>query len=93
MDLADAVATYLRIGGEFGRPVQLSQFVSNKAEIEKAFSAWDEDYQISRYMLLSRAPDEELVSLPPESRLFLINDHEYSHVSFHSDIQRVLAAV
>ena len=93
MNLADAVATYLTIAGEFGRPVQLSQFVSNKAEIEKAFSAWDEDYQISRYMLLARAPDEDLASFPPELRLFLINGHEYSHVTFHSDIQRVLAAV
>ena len=93
MNLADAVATYLRIAGEFGRPVHLSQLALNKAQIEKAFSAWDEDYQISRYMLLGRAPDEELASRPPGSRLFLINGHEYSHVTFRSDIQRLLAAV
>ena len=90
MDLADAVATYLGIAGEFGRRLHLSQFGLPKPEMERAFSVWDEDYQISRYMLLWRAPDEELESFPPESRLFLINGHEYSHVTFYSDIQRLL---
>ena len=93
MNLARAVEIYLKAAGQFGRPVHLSQFGLSKPETERAFSVWDEDYQISRYMLLSRAKDEELVSLPPESRLFLINGHEYSHVTFHSDIQRLLAAV
>jgi hypothetical protein len=93
VDLADAVATYLRIAGEFNRPVHLSRFGLIRTEIEIVFSASDEDYQISRYMLLSRAPDEELASLPPELRLSLVKGHDHTHVIFHGDIRRFLAAV
>jgi len=34
-----------------------------------------------------------LASFPPELRLFLVSGHEYTHVTFHGDIRRSLAAV
>jgi hypothetical protein len=90
MHLAAAVRKYLEVAGAFGRPVHLSAFGLSKQETERAVSVWDEDYQISRYMLLSREGDEVLESFPPESRVYLINGFEYSHLSFHSDIQMLL---
>ena len=91
MDLAAAVKKYLELAGGFDRPLPLSRFGLSHADTERTFSVWDEDYQISRYLLFSRAPDEELASLPAASRLYLINGHEYSHVTFHAAIQRLLA--
>lgn len=90
MNLATGVKRYLEVAGGFDRPLHLSQFGLPKAEIEKLVSAWDEDYQISRYMLLSRERDEELTAYPPDQRVFLINDYECTHLSFHSDIQKLL---
>ncbi len=90
MDLTTVVNKYLEIAGGFQRPVHLSQFGLSKPETEKFISALDEDYQISRFMLLSREKDEALVSFPPDARVYLINGYECSHVSFHADIQRLL---
>ncbi len=90
MDLASAVAKYLQVAGGFGPPVQLSLFGLSKAETERIISAWDEDYQISRYMLLSRQRDEALVSYPPDARVYLINGFECSHLTLHADVQKLL---
>ena len=90
MDLASLVGKYLEIAGGFGRPVHLSQFGLGKAETEKAIAALDEDYQISRYLLLSRERDEELTLFPPDARVFLISGFESTHLSFHPDIQKLL---
>jgi len=53
-------------------------------------SAFDDDYQISRYMVLSRERDEELVSYAPEARVYSINGFEVSHVSLSPEIRKVL---
>ena len=90
MDLASAVKRYLEITGGFDRPMHLSEFRLSKEETEKTLSAWDEDYQISRYMLLARERDEALSELPPEARIYIINGFECSHVTFHADIQKLL---
>jgi hypothetical protein len=90
MNLATAIERYLEAGGGFDRAVHLSAFGLSKSETEKIFSAWDEDYQISRYMLPSRERDEVLASYPAEVRVYLINGFECSHVSFHADIQKLL---
>lgn len=90
MNLGAAVSKYLQVAGEFDRLVHLSQFGLTKEEVEKTFSAWDEDYQISRYMLLSRERDETLAEFPAAQRTFLISGFECSHVSFHADIRKLL---
>ncbi len=90
MNLAAAVKKYVEVTGRFGESMHLSQFGVSKAETERSVSAWDEDYQISRYLLLSRARDEELASFPPDLRVFLINGYECTHLSFHAGIQTLL---
>jgi len=90
MDLATAVKKYLELAGEFGRSLHLSRFALPKNEIEKMFSEWDEDYQISRYMILSREKDEALISFPDNERIYFINGFECSHVTFHQDIQKLM---
>jgi len=90
MDLAAAVRKYLEVTGGFDRSMHLFEFGLSRAETEEAFSAWDEDYQISRYMVLSRERDEELASFPPDARVFLINGFECTHLSFHASIETLL---
>ncbi len=90
MDFAEFVKKYTEISAGFGGAVHLSQFGLSKAETEKLVSAFDDDYQISRYMVLSRQPDEELVSYAPEARVYIVNGFEVSHVSISSEIRKVL---
>lgn len=90
MNLAAAVKRYLEFAGGFDRPLHLSQFGLPKAETEKLISAWDEDYQISRYMLVSRERDEDLKPYPAEARVFIINGFECTHLMFHPDIQKLV---
>lgn len=90
MGLGALIKTYLETAGGFGRCVHLSKLGLSKAETEKVISGLDEDYQISRYMLLSREPEENLAAYPAESRLYLINGFECSHISFSEDIRKLL---
>jgi hypothetical protein len=90
MDLAAAVKRYLEFAGGFERSMHLSEFGLPQEETEKMNSAWDEDYQISRHMLLWRERDETLTSYLPDLRVFLINGYECTHLSFHAGIQILL---
>jgi len=90
MDLAEFVKKYGALSAGFGRAVHLSQFGLCKAETEKVISAFDDDYQISRYMVLSRETDEELESYPSDARVYSINGFEVSHVSLASGIGKVV---
>lgn len=89
MDLATLVKKYLELSGGFDRPLHLSCLGLSRPEIENLFSQWDEDYQISRYMLLSREKDESLTSIPESERVFLVNGFECSHVTFNQNIQEL----
>ena len=90
MDLAEFVKKYTELSAGFGGAVHLSQFGLSKAETEKLVSVFDDDYQISRYMVLSRQPDEELVSYAPEARVYFVNGFEVSHVSLAPGIRKVV---
>jgi hypothetical protein len=92
VDLAKAVTAYLKATGGFDRPLHLSRFGLSKLETEQLFSAWDEDYQISRYMILTRAPEDELANLSPASRTYAVNGHETSHVAFRAEVQRLFTS-
>lgn len=91
MDLAAVVKKYLELTGGFDQPLHLSRIGLTKPEVERHFSAWDEDYQISRFMMLSRAGDEELSAHPTDERVYRINNYECTHVSFRSGIEQLLA--
>ncbi len=90
MNLANAVKRYLEVAGGFERPMHLSAFGLSKPETEKTISVWDEDYQISRFMLLAREREETLSKFPPEARVYFINGFECTHVTFRADIQKLL---
>jgi len=87
MDLAEFVKKYAELSSGFGKAVHLSEFGLSKAETEKLISAFDDDYQISRYMMLTREPDAELIRFPVDRRLFFINGFAVSHVSLAPGIR------
>lgn len=89
MNLAMGVKKYLEIAGEFGKPAPLVKFGLSKDETQKVFSAWDEDYQINRYMLLMLPPSEEPAH-PREGEVYLINGFKCSHVCFQPAIQELV---
>jgi hypothetical protein len=90
MTLAALVMKYVEAAGGFGRPVHLSFLGLPKVETEKIISAFDEDYQVSRYLLLSRESDELLTSLPEDKRIYVINGLECSHLTFQADVRKLL---
>ena len=53
MPLSDLVARYKALAGEFGIPVALGGFALTWEETERVFSAYDEDYHISRFFHFS----------------------------------------
>ena len=90
MDLKALVERYRALAGDYGRPVHLSEFSLPKPELQRIFSAYDEDYHISRYLKLSRAADAENRPRPGGERLYTINGFEYSHVTIDHRIEEVL---
>ncbi len=89
MTLAEGVRKYFQIAGDFGKPAPLSGFGLAKGETERIFSAWDEDYQINRFMVLS-LEGREGPTRPRETEVYIINGFEYSHVSFQQAIEKLL---
>ncbi len=90
MTLRELVERYRQAAGGYGRPVPLSALGLEKAELERELSAFDEDYQISRFFQLTRAPDEE--GKPPAggAALYTINGFEYSHLAILAEIEEIL---
>lgn len=90
MDLPAVVKRYLETTGGFDVPLHLSLLGLPRPEVERLFSAWDEDYQISRFVLLSRGRDDELEGYPEGLRVFRVNGYESSHVTFRPGIQQLI---
>jgi len=80
MSLSELVRLYRLQAGEFGRPVPLSAFQLSAAETERLFSAYDEDYHISRFFHFSES----------EGKKFSINGFSATHVSLDAEIQTIL---
>ncbi len=55
MNLNEVVKRYAGLAGNFGNPVALSAFGLGAQETQKLFSAFDEDYHISRFLHFSHA--------------------------------------
>ncbi len=87
MDLKSAVKRYLETAGGFGRPMPLAEFGLSLAETEKIFSAWDEDYHISRYMELSLRKED---SASAGGRVFTVNGVRCTHIVFRAGIEPLL---
>lgn len=80
MSLSQLVRHYRSQAGEFGRPVALSAFPLNHAEIERLFSSYDEDYHISRFFHFTEAKGQK----------FSINGVSATHVAIDAEIETIL---
>jgi hypothetical protein len=80
MPLNKLVDHYRALAGEFGQPVLLSAFQLGRAETERLFSGYDEDYHISRFFHFSEAG----------GTIFSINGFPATHVSLDAEIESIL---
>jgi hypothetical protein len=80
MSLSELVRLYRQHAADFGQPVALSAFGQSRLEIERIFSAYNEDYHISRFFHFSEAQGEK----------FPINGIPATHVSLDAEIQSIL---
>jgi len=83
MPLGELVDRYIALGGEFSKPVALSAFGLSSAETERIFSAYDEDYHISRFFKFSESPD-------PTVAKFSVNGVASTHIALDPEIQTIL---
>jgi hypothetical protein len=79
MNLKELIEKYLAAGG-YGKAVALGSLGYSRAEIERIFSALDEDYHISRFFHLTNESGES----------YEINGFPQTHVSIDSEIQEIL---
>ena len=79
-ELRQLVERYLLLVGHFGRSVSLDSFGLDAEETVRIFSAFDEDYQISRYLKFSRQSGAE----------FSINGYPQTHVAMDEAILGLL---
>jgi hypothetical protein len=80
MSLSELVRLYRLQAGDFGQPVALAAFQLSPTETERLFSAYDEDYHISRFFHFSEASGQR----------FSINGFSATHVSLDAEIQSIL---
>jgi len=80
MNLREIVEKYLALAGGYGRPAALADFGFDRAQTERVFAAFDEDYHISRYFHFSRVAGTD----------YTINGFDHTHVSIDAEIQSVL---
>ena len=80
MNLREIVGKYLAIAGGYAFLAPLSDFGLPANEVERIFSALDEDYHISRYFHFSQ------VSGPA----YKINGFDQTHISIDADVQTIL---
>ncbi len=88
MELRPLVEQYLKLAGEFGRPVALERFELPRGELERLFSAWDEDYHLSRFLHLSREAGPAAGGAGAAE--FIINGFPYTHVAFEIGVLKVI---
>jgi hypothetical protein len=80
MNLGEVVERYAGLAGNFGNPVSLSAFGLGAQETQKLFSAFDEDYHISRFLHFSRA----------NGQTYSISGDAVTHVAVDPSIYSVL---
>jgi hypothetical protein len=78
--LGELVARYKSLAGTFGIPVALSGFAMTREETERVFSAYDEDYHISRFFHFSHSGGDA----------FTIDGETVTHVAIDADISTIL---
>ena len=80
MPLSDLVARYKSLAGAFGVPVALTGFALSPEETERVFSAYDEDYHISRFFHFSDSG----------GTAYTIDGERVTHVAIEAEISTIL---
>jgi hypothetical protein len=78
--LSALIERYLAATGGYGKAAALSAFGLSRAETESAFSQFDEDYMISRFLHFSRQSGEP----------YQINGFPQTHVAIDAAVQAIL---
>jgi hypothetical protein len=79
-NLRELVDQYVKLAGEFGRPVALSQFELSREEISALFGSFDEDYHISRFLHFTKAAGPG----------YQIGGEDASHLTIDKAIEEIL---
>ncbi|HUJ39269.1 MAG TPA: hypothetical protein VLW54_01885 [Candidatus Acidoferrales bacterium] len=79
-ELRQIVDRYLALAGGFGAAVPLAAFGFGAEETARLFSAFDEDYQVSRFLKFSRSVGAE----------YSINGFPQTHVALGEGIRGLL---
>jgi hypothetical protein len=80
MTLREIVEKYLAVAGGFGFLAPLADFGLDRAEAERTFSMFDEDYLISRFLHFSQVT----------GTAYNINGFDQTHIAIDSEIESVL---
>jgi hypothetical protein len=80
MTLRELVDRYLLLAGQFGQPVPIASFALSAPEAETLFSAFDEDYHISRFFHFTSFGGAQ----------FSINGVSATHVALDAEINTIL---
>jgi hypothetical protein len=80
LSLKELVEHYSTLAEKFGQPVALSAFGLSEAETQTVFSAFDEDYHISRFLHFSNVSGQR----------YLINGEAATHVAIEPAIYSLL---
>ena len=84
MDLKELVTLYRSLISRTGEPAALTDFGAPRATFEDALCAFDEDYQISRFLQFTRDPDT------PAEAAFNINGVECTHLRILPEVDSLL---
>jgi len=88
MELRDVVEKYKQLAGGFGKPVPLAAFGLDRAETERLFSVFDEDYHISRFFHFTLDPKTEPGG--PSIVAYQISGFPQTHLSVDAEIETIL---
>jgi hypothetical protein len=86
MNLRELVEKYRALAGGFGKPLPLVAFGLARPEAERLFSAYDEDYHISRFLRFSIDPALQTTS----DKIYRINGFAQSHLTMDAGIEAIL---
>ena len=80
--LREVVERYCNLAGDFGKPAALRAFGLDRQTTERLFSAFDEDYHISRFFHFTLDP--------AAAERYSINAFPQSHISMDAEIESIL---
>jgi hypothetical protein len=80
MTLREVIDKYLAAAGGYGAPVALSALGYSREGVERIFSAFDEDYHISRFFHFERTAGAD----------YVISGFPQTHVAIDAEIQSIL---